>query len=468
MSVVGLSMIDTVVTWLAQRLSLLDVTMWGIQLLSTIPERALLFAICAIVMAGIIVAGRRARSARLRPLIPLVGALVLFRGLYLIFPTAHDADIVLVLVLVVIVVQLPAWTPEAGFGLSRWVVSIVILPGLAVGLLNGWSLQGLARALHRDPAVRHIAKLDLDSVAFDAENHLLYASGHGAPNLLAYDTDDLARPPHVSPVPVNNAQSFSYSAAHRELYVFNERDHSLLVLNAKTLDLKRAMAGVQMTEGDSRIVYDRYTDTLFVASEGGYWGLPTSDAGYPVAVVGRESGEIAYTLRDCGGLCIPGLIDIHPQKPITYLVFPKRIVAFNTLTRTLGDHPFQSDSWIDGMAFTPDGAELLVGAPLRAAVLRFDAESLRPKGSIRTVFGVRTLAVDTAHNLLLDASLATNKVDVIDLGTGARLATYYVGPWLRAIALDAARGRAYVSSTEGLFAVDYLSRVSAAASAARP
>src|SRR5712692_601238 len=466
--VFGLALIDNVVTRLAQKLTLVDVTMWGIQILSTITERALLFVICAIAMAVMIAVTHRVRSGRWRPFVPIAGALVLFRGLYAVFPAVHGADIALVLVLVVAIVQLPVWMPgrDAGsraprLGLFRWLSSVVVIPVLAVGLLNGWSLMPLARALHHDRAVRQIAALDLDSLALDRENRLLYASGHGTQYLLAYDIDDLNQPPHVSQVRIDNAQSFHYSSVNREIYVFNARDHALLVLNAKTLDLKKAVSDVRMTEGDSRIVYDRYTDTLFIASEGGYWGLPTSEEGYPIAVVARNTGQLVYTMRDCGGLCIPGLIDIHPQKSIAYLVFPKRVLAFNTVTRKMGDRPFQSDSWVDGMAFTPDGTELLVGAPLRAAVLRFDAESLVPKGTIATVFGVRTLAVDPDRNLLVSASLATNMVDVIDLRSQRRAATYYVGPWLRSISLDTKSGRAYISSTEGLFAVDYVSRLPA-------
>ena len=465
-TVFGLALIDNVVTWLAQKITLLDVTMWGIQFLSTITERALLFVVCAIAMAVAIAVTRRVRSARLRPFVPVAGALVLFRGLYAIFPVLHGADFAVVLALVVAMVQLPVWMPgrdaRSGaprLGLFRWLLSVVVIPALAVGLLNGWSLMPFAQALHHDRAVRHIAALDLDSLALDRENRLLYASGHGTQYLLAYDIDDLNQPPHVSQVRIDNAQSFYYSSVNREIYVFNDHDHALLVLNAKTLDLKKAVSDVRMTEGDSRIVYDRYTDTLFIASEGGYWGMPTSQEGYPVAVVARNTGQLVYTMKDCGGLCIPGLIDIHPQKPIAYLVFPKRVVAFNTVTKKMGERSFQSDSWIDGMAFTPDGTELLVGAPLRAAVLRFDAESLAQKGTIGTVFGVRTLAVDPDRKLLVSASLATNMVDVIDLRSQKRAATYYVGPWLRSISLDTKSGLAYISSTEGLFAVDYVSRL---------
>ena len=77
----GLALIDDVVTWFAQKLSLLSVTMWGIQILSTMTERALLLVLCSVFMAITIFVTRRVRSDRLRPLVPLAGALVLFRGL---------------------------------------------------------------------------------------------------------------------------------------------------------------------------------------------------------------------------------------------------------------------------------------------------------------------------------------------------------------------------------------------------
>ena len=67
--------------------------------------------------------------------------------------------------------------------------------------------------------------------------------------------------------------------------------------------------------------------------------------------------------------------------------------------------------------------------------------------------------MDPERNLVLAGSLATNAVDVIDLTTHERVAKYYVAPWLRSICLNTRAGKAYVSSTEGLFAVDYTSRL---------
>jgi DNA-binding beta-propeller fold protein YncE len=215
-----------------------------------------------------------------------------------------------------------------------------------------------------------------------------------------------------------------------------------------------------MTRGDSRIVYDKQTDSVIIASEGTYWGAPSDPKGDPVAVIDRTTGRFSYTVRDCaGGLCIPGLIEIHPSQPLLYLAFPKKVVVYNTVTRQTQGKPFVSHSWVDGMALTPDGNELLVGAPLRSKILRFDAASLEPKGTIETTFGVRTLAVDPERNLVLAGSLASNLVDVIDLRSHKRVAKYYVAPWLRCISLNVKAGKAYVSSTEGLFVVDYTSRL---------
>jgi DNA-binding beta-propeller fold protein YncE len=213
-----------------------------------------------------------------------------------------------------------------------------------------------------------------------------------------------------------------------------------------------------MTEGDVRLAYDQLNDSIILVSEGMYWGSPTDRKGYPVAVVARNTGQLLYTLTDCGELCIPGLIHTHPARPLLYMAFPKTVRAYDLNTRRVVGTSAVKRQWVDGMALTPDGKELLVGVPLHSEVLRFDAESLELKGSIATVFGVRTLAVDSERNLLLTASLATNMVDVIDLKTYRRVAQHYVAPWLRDISLDTKAGFAYVSSTEGLFRVQYTSQ----------
>jgi DNA-binding beta-propeller fold protein YncE len=460
--------LDNIVTWFAQKLTLVDVTMWGIQFVSTLQERILLFLVCSVVMAATVILARRVHAPQLRLCVPLIATLVLFRGLYVIFPGKSSGDIVLFLLLAIALIYLPVWLPPRDansvapkLGLVRWLLFVALIPAIAVAFVNGWSVYyRLAQRLHRDGAVHRVSTFDLDSLALDPENGTLYASGHGISHLLAYNTLDLTRKPRESPVRSDGAQSFYYNQFNQELYVYNDVDRSLLLLDATTLAIKTSVSNLQMTPGDSRIAYDRQTDSVIVISEGAYWGAPTDPNGDPVAVIDRATAKLIYTMKDCGGdLCIPGLIEIHPRRPLLYLAFPKKVLAYNTVTRQTQGRPFVSSSWVDGMALAPDGNELLVGAPLRSAILRFDATSLEPRGMIDTTFGVRTLAVDSERNLVLAGSLATNVVDVIDLETHKRVAKYYVAPWLRSICLNTRTGKAYISSTEGLFVVDYTSRL---------
>src|SRR5713101_4153399 len=198
-------LLDNFVTWLAHKLTLVTVTMWAIQFVSTIPERILLFVLCALIMAIALAAAHWARSPRLRAFIPIVGAFVLFRGLYAIFPGAYGGDVALFLTLLIAIIHLPNWrlvNNAAGsvlrFGKGRLLLSTIIVPGLAVLLVNGWSLerdgwslQKFGQELHRDEAVRKLDRLDLDSLALDTQNSLLYATGHGTEYLLAYDVHNL-------------------------------------------------------------------------------------------------------------------------------------------------------------------------------------------------------------------------------------------------------------------------------------
>src|SRR5260370_9713344 len=102
-SFLRLGLTGSIVTWLAEKLTLVDVTMWGIQLVSTLFERILLFVLCAAAIAATLVLTRRVRSPKLRPFVPLIGALALFRGLYAFFPGPRDGDLALLLVLILAV-----------------------------------------------------------------------------------------------------------------------------------------------------------------------------------------------------------------------------------------------------------------------------------------------------------------------------------------------------------------------------
>ena len=153
----------------------------------------------------------------------------------------------------------------------------------------------------------------------------------------------------------------------------------------------------------------------------------------------------------------PGNVLMHPDRPLLYLSFfrnSNRLMAYD-MTRREVVREVPTDARADRMTFWAGRGELLLASPLHSQVLRFDAETLQPRGSIRTVFGVRVMALDAQRGLMLAASLATGQLAVIDQDSGQTRRTFYLGPWLRTIALDEASGTAYVSSQDRLYEVRY-------------
>jgi hypothetical protein len=149
---------------------------------------------------------------------------------------------------------------------------------------------------------------------------------------------------------------------------------------------------------------------------------------------------------------------LHPSKSLLYLSFFRRTNGIQVYDMSSRERisETRSDARLDRMAFWPVANELLVASPAEARVLRYDADTLEPRGSIEGVIGVRVLAVDTRRDLLISGSLATGGITVHDLKTGRRLSGFYLGPWLRSIRLLEEQGLAYVSSNGALYSVPYV------------
>jgi hypothetical protein len=451
--------------------------MWVISFFSTIPERVLLFFLCALALGASFFLTRCVRSSLLQFLLPVLTSCVLFLGLYAVFPfhkhtfpRNHPVAVVLSLTLITAIERWrlrlggdKAEAKEIGRRITAWLPTVIVVPALAVLLLDGWSLMGLAKRLHADRAVRQFASWNLGGLAVDAKLGTLFANGMHTNHLLAYDLNALNEPPRVSPVEVGWAEYFEYNSRDQEIYVYNWRASALLILDVTTLAMKKSVAGLNLSDGDVWIVFDRHTDSIILMAED-VWPsrepAPTDDGTKtPIVVVDRSSGKLLYRMRWCEGLCNPGSGLMHPSKPILYLGFTDMVLAYDTRARKVVARTTAGYRWMDGMALTPEGDELLVATPVYSAVLRFDADTLEYRGRIAAGLGVRTLYVDVERKLLLTGSLLTNMLEVIDLKTNARLAKYWVAPWLRVIQADTSGGAAFVSSSEGLFRVDYLARV---------
>ena len=88
-------------------------------------------------------------------------------------------------------------------------------------------------------------------------------------------------------------------------------------------------------------------------------------------------------------------------------------------------------------------------------MLRFDARTLALRGEIKSVFGVRVMAIDSQRDWLVSGSLVTGQIEVQELATGKVLQRIYLGPWLRSIVVDPQTATAYVSANGALYKVPY-------------
>ena len=283
-------------------------------------------------------------------------------------------------------------------------------------------------------------------IALDPTGTYLYVTGHSIRNLRKYDVRNLSAPPTVSDVPTGGAQGFAYDPTANEIYAFNSYTRQLLYLDATTLKSKRAVEVTNLATGDSWLAVDPATDTLTMASEADL------EDGVPFIVLDRRSGHVLAQAN-----LATGNILLHPTRPWLYLTFFRRrneVLIYDLETKTIV-RSAPADPRAERMVFSRRRNELLVTSPMESRIMRFDADSLRPKGYISALFGVRAIAIDEVRDRLLCGNIATGHLVTIDLETGKRLRSYYLGPWLRTIEVHVESGTAYVSSNGALYRLDY-------------
>lgn len=341
---------------------------------------------------------------------------------------------------------------QARDSLKRWAwLGGVLIPSLFwIFLLvpyDNHRVFTLAEKLHADPAVQKFAPGIYNWVELNPEHDLLYVVGRGTNFLLAFDIDQLNQPPMRSREDIGKTQSFGFNPDLQELYVYKAETRELLYMDALTLDVIRSVPVPDLAPGDVWIRWLRLNNTIVLSSEA------DAEIGMPVYVIDRESGEIIAAMPYP---VYPTEMAFNSNKPLMYFSsFKKPFLAVWDMERYEITKQINVGSRTDRIAFSEKYSEVWLAAPLDGAVLRFDADTLDFTGEINTRFGIRTLSIDSQRNLLLVGNFMNNQLDVIDPVTNKHLNSYYLGPWIRTIALDMENGIAYVSTVRGLFKVNY-------------
>jgi len=203
---------------------------------------------------------------------------------------------------------------------------------------------------------------------------------------------------------------------------------------------------VVVSPGDAWVAYEPFSDTLMLASEA------DDSKGTPLVVIARATGEIIDKRSEEAGNLL-----VNPNKPLVYMSFFRRfggVLAYDTQSRKIVADT-ATDARMDRMAFDPVNNELLIASPAESRIVHFDPDTLEPKGHFNSIFGVRVIAIDAERDVMLVASLASGEVAMMGLSDRTIKKTWYVGPWLRSIAIAQDRGVAYISSKDGLYELRY-------------
>lgn len=306
----------------------------------------------------------------------------------------------------------------------------------------------LGEKLNYDPAVEKFAEGDFNWLEINFERRELYAIGPGLNFIMIFNMNQVNIPPQKAKTSIDRTQSFAFNPDLQEVYVYNNITREVLYLAAPDLTLVRTVPIPDLANGDVWVKWNKETDTISVSSEADL------NNGIPFYLLDRQSGE---TLATMPMPVIPtAFIVFHPEKPIMYFNSFKDtyLVAWDMEKHQIIKKT-QTTPRTDRMTFSPDTSEIMVASPLDGTILRYDAETLELTGKIKVSLGDRTIALDPARNLLIVGNFFNNKIKVIDLETETTLKTYYLGPWIRTIALDTKNGVAYVSTVRNLFKVTY-------------
>jgi hypothetical protein len=293
------------------------------------------------------------------------------------------------------------------------------------------------------PGIARLAPGNFYSLQLDRARERLIAANLGDRRLEVYDVSGDTRKLFDAPVPTGELQDVRIDPAMDELYHFDRRRGTLLVLDLGSLRIKAQSPVALEGGGSARVAYDGASDTIAVTRENdSLWLVDRATL--------RPKAELPLGDRN------------------EYILFSKELGAYalsyfekHTFLRTVSPDgrtvgTVAADRHQGALAVAERRDELLVAMPLKSEIWAYDLPSLRPNRRVKTVFGVRSIAYDESNDLIVAASYVNGYVDILDAVTGARIQRVLVGYYLREICLNPRRREAYLSSfTGGLYRLRY-------------
>lgn len=318
--------------------------------------------------------------------------------------------------------------------LSRVWVCLITFPLLSLATYS-------SRVTPISPSARPILKMPgLYDVVLDEKGGRLLVTFRDGNNGWIFNLDTLAQTGRFT-VPTLELESMVLDPLRREFYHVDRLTGNILALDADTFRVKRVGNTPVRSSGSTKLALDRTSGKMLVS-----W----------------ENDNLFMVDRDslvCEFLGRPGNVNPLADESTGMVYFNSEkgrfIQALDLKHKVRGARvkaPYQGER----MALAEKRSELFVPDPVFGKVWVYSAPWLGLSRKLPAELGVRPLAVDDEHGLLLMASVVTGYLSVVDIADGRPAGRYYIGKYPRTIRLDTSRRRAFVTlAGDGLYELDY-------------
>ena len=260
----------------------------------------------------------------------------------------------------------------------------------------------------------------------------------------AFELADPLKKPYIWKVPSSDFEEFIFEPDSRRLYHFDQESFALVRIDADTFTVEKTGPLAKGCTGYGSIMHG------LIASANRFYAKCDRDK-----LIAFDLFKLQVKNKVALGRDVNFLGD--EDHGLLYVSYEwKNVVEARDAVTLEVRHSAPGPSYSNRMLISRARRELYLPASREAQIMVYAIPDLRLVRRIPCDYGIRVLAIDEIHNLIIVGNYITGLFKVLDLETAEVLQRHYVEKLVRRIVIDAQRRHAFISTTKGgLFLLRY-------------
>lgn len=333
-------------------------------------------------------------------------------------------------------------TKGAVLGRIVFVITFAVTSSLVISAISFYGYFQYAPQPKQESLATRILPGDFHGLEMGTKSRRLFAMEIGTSVVYVFDFDKIDLPYRTFEIETGELEHIAINEQRNEIYHFDRDRIRLYVYDLETLIPTRQSPLLKAGMGSAKVAFDNRSKTIAVKQEGNYCWILDMDTLEPIAPVIETHHTDVLSFDQTSGQY---LLSIDRDS--------ESFRAISTDGKTVRDIPAAKNQLT--ITSSAKRREVYLALPLKGQVYVYDAVTMTLKKKIETVFGVRGVACDEKHSLLITTSMFTGYVDVIDLNSGRSIQKKFVQYYLRGVVLNSDKREAFVASIHGLYRFDY-------------